>query len=408
MNTLLLDKSKFGLLALRGTSILAKFGFTALYFRYSEAAFGEYSLVATTILLLVFVLGLDFYSYANRSVLESGTNTQRIIFNQFSLYLVLYVVLFPLVYLIFRLENFSQSYLWLFYFVLISEHLNFEFYRLLFIFKKPFAANINLFLRNGLWVIFAVWQLYRYQSIDIETVLWYWLAGNLLALLYFLIISLGKRQKIDLENFKWDKQWIVKGLIVSVPYILGTVSYKTIEFADRYMIDYFLDRKAVGVYSFFANMANVLNIVLFTVVISVLYPLLVEAILNKNTGKFQEIFSRFRKEIYFYSIAMAVILSILLPILLIWIGKDAYLKQFYVFLLLIAGNFLLNLSFLYHYIIYAHRQDWKIFKATFLGALLNVILNIILIPLIGISGAAVATLISFAVILWSKKRDSSV
>ncbi len=404
----LFSKEKIGLLTLRGISIGAKFIFTVLFFQLSEAQFGEYSLVATTILLLVFVLGMDFYSYANRAVLTPETNTQKIIFNQFSLYAILYVLLIPFVYVVFKMANFNIAYLWIFYAVLITEHLNYEFYRLLFVYNKPTQANINLFLRNGLWVLFASWQLYFYKEMTIEQVLWYWLVGNILALFYTLTLIIGVRHKIDKQNFKWDSQWIKTGLLVSVPYILATLAYKTIEFSDRYMIDYFLDKKQVGIYSFFANMANVLNIVLFTVVISMIYPKMVSAIMDKDTLKFKKYFNQMKKETVFYAIGVSVVLAILLPIVLMAIHKDVYLKQFYVFFLLILGNFMLNLSFVYHFVIYAHHKDWQIFKATGIAAIMNVLLNLLLIPFWGIAGAAIATLVSFGLILLIKRKDSQV
>ena len=398
MTNQLFDRSKLKLLFLRGLSIIAKFLFTGLYFRYSEADFGEYSLVATTILLLVFLLGMDFYSYANRAVLEPGSNPQKIIFNQFSLYFLLYVLLTPVVYLIFKSAGFEPDYLPLFYLVLITEHLNFEFYRLLFVFKKPLAANINLFFRNAFWVLGASIWLFVYDRIDVKTVLWFWFAGDLLSLLFSLAISWSKRHKISLQNFKLDKQWIVKGLVVSLPYILGSLAYKTIEFSDRYLIDYFLDKKAVGVYAFFSNMANVLNIILFTLVISVLYPGLVESIMHKNKKDFKQRFKQFRKEIIVYSIITGVMLLVLLPVVLYIIGKTQYNEQLYIFVLLVLANMALNFSFLHHFIIYAYRKDWRIFKATALAALLNVVLNWLLIPNLGIAGAAIATFSSFVLV----------
>ncbi len=407
MTNQLFDRSKLKLLFLRGLSIIAKFLFTGLYFRYSEAEFGEYSLVATTILLLVFLLGMDFYSYANRAVLEPDSNPQKIIFNQFSLYFLLYILMAPVVYLIFKSVGFDADYLPLFYLVLITEHLNFEFYRLLFVFKKPLAANINLFFRNAFWVLVASIWLFVYEQIDVKTVLWFWLAGDLLALLFSLGISWTKRHKISLQNFKLDKQWIVKGLVVSLPYILGSLAYKTIEFSDRYLIDYFLDKKAVGVYAFFANMANVLNIILFTLVVSVLYPGLVESIMHKNKKDFKKKFMQFRKEIIVYSIGTGVMLLGLLPVVLYIIGKTQYNGQLYIFVLLLLANMALNVSFLYHFIIYAYRKDWRIFKATALAALLNLVLNWFLIPFWGISGAAVATLASFVLVAVLKYFDAN-
>ncbi len=400
------DRSKLKLLFLRGISIVAKFVFTALFFKFSEAGFGEYSLVATTILLLVFLLGMDFYSYANRAVLAPDSNPQKIIFNQFSLYAVLYVLMAPVVYLVFKSADFNPDYFGLLFMVLITEHLNFEFYRLLFVFKKPLAANLNLFLRNGLWVLAASIWLWMYRQIDVKTVLWFWLAGDLSALVFSLAISWSKRHKISLQNFVLDKQWIFKGLIVSLPYILGSLAYKTIEFSDRYLIDYFMDKKAVGVYAFFANMANVLNIVIFTLVISVLYPGLVESIMHKNQSEFKKIFRQFRKEIILYSLVIGVGLLILLPAILYVIGKTQYIDRLYIFVLLLLGNMVLNFSFLYHFIIYAYHKDWRIFKATGLAALLNIVLNWFLIPVWGIAGAAVATLVSFGLVALLKYFDA--
>jgi O-antigen/teichoic acid export membrane protein len=396
------------LLSIRGLSVLAKFLFTILFFKYSESVFGEYSLLSVTILLLVYVLGADFYSYANRELLNPGAHKQQIIFNQFLFYSVLYVILFPLVYWVYKYLGFSSQYFYLFYFVLITEHLGFEFYRLLFIFKKPLAANINLFLRNGLWVFAVVYLLFLKEDVNIPLILQYWLVGNLAGLFFSLLIVTKKRDKILRSAFVPDWKWIKKGIFISTPYILGTIAYKTIEFADRYMIDYFMDKKAVGVYSFFANMANVMNIVLFTLVVSVLYPYLVEGIMENNKQKTNEYFTRFKKEVINWSIGLLVVLSILLPILLIIINKTEYLSDFYVFLLLALSNFFLNLSFLYHYILYAHKKDWLIFKATLVGAIINILFNFILIPYLGIGGAAISTFFSFLVILFLKKYQSRI
>jgi len=402
----MLQKSRISLIALRGLSVLAKFLFTTLFFKYSEADFGTYSLLATTIFLLVFVMGLDFYSYANRAILEPDSHPQKIIFNQFSLYGILYLILLPLVYFIFKWGHFDWQLFWLFYLVLITEHINFEFYRLLFVFKKPLAANVNLFLRNALWVFVAGYFLWIHKNISMSLVLKLWLAGNITALIFSLAVSFQKRRKISLKNFVWDKQWIFKGLLVSLPYLLGTLTFKTIEFADRYLIDYFLDKKAVGVYSFFANMANVLNIVLFTLVISVLYPPLVESIMKKDRTSFQRIFQQFKKEIIWTSFGVGIILAIILPILLSLIEKTNYLHQYYVFVLLLLANIALNLSFLFHFIMYGYKKDWKIFKATAWAALLNIVLNVILIPSMGIGGAALATFLSFLLVAVIKYFDA--
>ncbi len=394
------------LIVLRGLSILAKFLFTTLFFKYSEVDFGAYSLMATTLVLFVFVLGMDFYSYANRAILAQGSQVVKILFNQFSLYFILYVIFFPLIYYIYKLEHFNPAFFYLFYLVLISEHLNYELYRLFFVFKKPLAANINLFLRNGFWVLLAAIYLFWHNAINLSLIYQLWLGGNMVALIFSLILVFNQADSLNKDHLVWDKKWIAKGLYVSLPFLLGSLAYKTIEFSDRYLIDYFLDKKALGVYAFFANMANVLNIVLFTLVVSVLYPPLVESIMKKQIGKFKIIYRQFKKELFYLALAGGAGLAVLLPLILKYIGKEQYLDQYVVFLLLLAGNIILNFSFLFHFVIYAYRRDWKIFKATAYGAGINVVLNIFLIPLWGIAGAAVATLVSFLLVTLVKYKDA--
>jgi O-antigen/teichoic acid export membrane protein len=254
-------------------------------------------------------------------------------------------------------------------------------------------------------LVAGVYLFYQHQ-IDIQTVLWLWLGGNIAALSFSVALSLSKRQKIDKKHFKLDKKWIIKGISVSLPFIFGSLAYKTIEFSDRYLIDYFLGKQAVGVYSFFANMANVLNIVLFTLVVSVLYPSLVESIMQKNHELFEKVYKQFKKETFLYALLVGLFLSVLLPVVLLYIHKPQYLNQMTVFALLLLGNIVLNWSFLYHFIIYAHQKDWKIFKATAWAALINIVLNIILIPYWQITGAAVATLISFIILIALKYKEA--
>ena len=52
----------------------------------------------------------------------------------------------------------------------------------------------------------------------------------------------------------------------------------------------------------------------------------------------------------------------------------------------------------------ASEQTKPIFKTTIIGAVVNTILNFVLIPVIGINGAGLATLIGFAVVLFVREK----
>ena len=277
-----------------------------------------------------------------------------------------------------------------------------------FVFKKPWEANISFFLRNGLWVLIAVFLLFRQHQIELSTILWLWLLGNILALLFTLIQVNFKKNLLKTTDLKPDLIWIKNGIFISFPYILSTLSYKTIEFADRYIIDFFMDKKAVGVYAFFSSMANVMNIVIFTVVISVLYPGLVESLMQKDKDKFKKIYRQFKKEIIVYGAGMSIFLTLFLPFLLISINKKQYMQDFFVFILLVVANLVLNFSFLHHFVMYAFKKDWQIFKATGIAALLNIVFNIFFIPIWGITGAAFATFVSIGIIYLMKYKNAAL
>ncbi len=393
-------------LAIRFLTLGIRFLFFALFFHYSEAVYGAYSLVATTVTLGVYFLGLDFYYYANREMLKPGRSVSHVFLHQLLFYLPVYLVFLPLFYLFFHAGFLDRSYLWLFYAVLIVEHLSYELFRLLFILKKPLLANINLFFRNGFGFALALGHLYFYGHIDIKSILIYWLSGDLLSVLISVSgipFSLKSWKK---TLGKPDFSWIKKGLAVSMPFFLATISYKIIEFSDRYMIDWFLDKKSLGVYAFFSNIALLVNTVVYTAVISLLFPGLVESLLSGRKEEFRNKFRVFKQKIFRWSGLTAVGVILSMPALLLLLHKQEHLHKFYVFVLLVLGNWILNLSYTYHYILYGKNKDWIIFRSTALAALINIVLNLLLIPVTGLAGAALATLLAFVIIYIIKKRKA--
>lgn len=54
----------------------------------------------------------------------------------------------------------------------------------------------------------------------------------------------------------------------------------------------------------------------------------------------------------------------------------------------------------------AMRETKGIFKTTVYGAITNILLNALLIPLFGMNGASIATCISYAITFWIRNRDT--
>ncbi len=373
---------------------------------FSESFLGEYSIFITTIILSFFIVGFDFYSYATRDVVKKTADQASIIRDQFIFYVFSYILFLPFSFLIFKFDVISQNYFLYFYLILIAEHLGQEFYRLFTTLQKPLFSNIILFIRTGLWVIVLICTHYLniFLITSLSDILLAWLVGamiaNIISIAYlFIIYSHNSLRSI---NF----QWILKGLKVSCWFFFGTMSYKIIEFSNRYIIDLYYSKTEVGIYSFFHQVTSLISVVVFTLVIMINYPKLLIAYDQSNESSFKTIKSNMFWQILRWStITGAVILLMLLP-LISFLDKAGYEENYHVGVILVLSNITLNMSFVWHYVLYAFRKDKWIFLTTIYGAILNLLLNFILIPLLGISGGAVAMLFSFVAVLIMKYRYS--
>ena len=113
----------------------------------------------------------------------------------------------------------------------------------------------------------------------------------------------------------------------------------------------------------------------------------------------------------FNSLAVSVIsvtcflIYILKPLLSIYVGKEFYSAWLYTPPLLIGTIFLTLGTFLSNEYT-AHKDSMGFLKSSFIGAFVNLLLNFVLIPFIGIFGAALATCISYLTVFIFRYFDT--
>jgi O-antigen/teichoic acid export membrane protein len=318
------------------------------------------------------------------------------------------VVVLPLLLSVFAMGIIETQYIIYFYLILVFEHLSQELYRLYTTLQKPIFANILLFLRTGLWVyaVIALWYLKIPNTQNLETIWYAWSIGSFISIIIgFFYIK--KEYNFTTLTQKIDWLWIKRGLKVSIPFFVGTLAYKVIEFSDRYMIDYYMTKADVGIYTFFGGIANVVNIVVFTLVIMIYYPILIEQYQKQNMNAFRKTLKVFSLKTIGLSIATALFIAVLISPVLEFMGKIEFQDNISLLWLLLIANIVLNVSFIPHYVLYAKGDDIIIRNATLVGAGLNIALNLVLIRLYGLNGAAVATMISFLFICTIKQYKTT-
>ena len=397
-------------LGLRGLSMLAKFLLIIYIGKYlSVDELGEYGLFATTITIAIYFLGFDFYTYNTREILAKEENERLpLIRDQFIFHLLVYVIALPLLLTIFTLGIIKTEFIIYFYLILVFEHLSQELYRLYTTLKKPLFANFLLFMRTGLWVyaVISLWYFNIEGMMNLKTVLYGWTVGSFMSIIIG-VVYLKKDYDFKSLTEKIDWLWIKNGVKASIPFFIGTLAYKVIEFSDRYMIDYYMTKADVGIYTFFSGIANTINIVVFTLVIMIYYPLLVEQYQNKNMDMFKKTLKVFSIKTITFSIFSALGILLLIGFVLDFMGKVEFQNNIEVLWILIIANIILNISFIPHYVLYVAQQDITIRDATLIGASLNIVLNLMLIKNYGIVGAAISTLLSFLIILLIKYRKAN-
>ena len=185
---------------------------------------------------------------------------------------------------------------------------------------------------------------------------------------------------INKINFKW----IIYGIKVSLPFFIGTILYKIIEFSGRYFLSFYHSETEVGVYTFFTSISNILFVFVQTIVIIELYPKLIKA---KNIGQ-EEFFltlKTFKKQIIQYSI-IGIVLSIICIYPLLWfLDKTALFESVSSYLLLLVSTLFFCLSFISHYALYVNKMDLDILKATIISFIFNISLSFVIPSWINIS-----------------------
>jgi O-antigen/teichoic acid export membrane protein len=194
--------------------------------------------------------------------------------------------------------------------------------------------------------------------------------------------------------------WIKRGIVVALPFLIISVAQLTMDFSDRYLIDYFLGKEKVGVYSFFYGIANVPTTLITSVLLVQYYPVIINIYkFNTEERKKQKIIRNFLVQCLGFGAVINIIILFFIPFLLDFIGKKELLDEIGLFYLMLIQVMIFAGQVVVQTILYARNEDKFLLYSAVAGSVLNIVLNIFLIPAMGIKGAAVSTISSMTLML---------
>ena len=185
-------------------------------------------------------------------------------------------------------------------------------------------------------------------------------------------------------------------LIFGLPLIPATISYWIINLSDRYVIGYFLGVASVGIYSAAYNIGSIVGIFMSAIGTN-LFPTISNLYENNKMKELKMHLTYSLKFYLLFAIPSFFGLTILSKSLLVTLTTSDFLSAYLISPIVALGVILFNCSFIFSDVLTLLKRT-KIIGLTYsIVALLNLTVSIILVPLIGIIGAAISTLLTFLI-----------
>jgi O-antigen/teichoic acid export membrane protein len=386
-------------LLLRGLTLGGKLVFLVVAARnLAVEDMAVYGLMATTVGIAVTLTGLEFYAFSIREILacrEPDSAAVRIR-DQLVFHGLAYTLLIPLSLPVFATRILPWSLLGWFVVLAIGEHISQEVTRILNALFRPLLSSFLFFIRSSAWavVIAAIW-FWHPQAVNVTSVFAAWSIGILVSL------ALAAR---TFARMDWrlarsrpvDWRWIRRGAVVAAPFLVSAISFRVTELADRYILHFLMDDRAVGIYSFYGTVANAVPALLSATLSVILVPRVVQA---WQSGDYR----RYRASLRSLVFGTVGLLALAVPLVFIavvmlqpYLGRHEYSSGLPTFGVLLLSAAVAAAAQLPGVVLYARHQDLTLLLAVLLAAVTNTALNFLLIPRVGIVGSAWATVLAYA------------
>ena len=201
---------------------------------------------------------------------------------------------------------------------------------------------------------------------------------------------------------KISKQLRNDMLKYSVPLMPTIILWWVINVSDRYMITYFIDSSANGLYTAASKIPNF--IAMFSSIFIDAWQLsAVDEYDNKDRAQFfTNVFRVYSGGVFTVASMLILFCQLFTKIL---VAPSYYESWRYVPILIIATSMSCLVNFLAS-VYMAEKKSVMAMVTALSGALTNIILNLILIPRIGANGAAIATVMAFVVVFSTRGKNT--
>lgn len=205
--------------------------------------------------------------------------------------------------------------------------------------------------------------------------------------------------RITLKNMVYNINWsqIRSALVFSLPLLPGTISYLLTSMSDRILIDKYLNLSDLGIYSSASTLALILNIIAYGAY-KAFEPYIFK---TYGTKDFLSGFTKIRNGLFIVMAAGAFGISLFAKEFFQIFSEQQYHSAYYFVPLIIVGVLCSGISLPYGTVITATGRTRINSMISIAGGTISVLMNILLLPMIGLIGACITSASAYLIILIS-------
>lgn len=213
----------------------------------------------------------------------------------------------------------------------------------------------------------------------------------------FIILKMHKY--FSIKNY--DKNLMTKMIKYSIPLVPNSLSWAVVNLSDRLVISGVIGTSANGIYAMSYKFPNLMN-----TIYGFFYTAWTESSAKAiNDNENEEFFNKIYKTLTnaMFSVSLGIIVC--MPLIFNLFIKADYSEAYKYIPILVIAMYFNNMSGYYGGIFTGYKDTKVMGTTTIIGAIINIVIDILLIKFIGIYAAAISTLVSCMVIYYYRKLN---
>ena len=234
--------------------------------------------------------------------------------------------------------------------------------------------------------VFCFWKTLTISNVIIILIVAYIVAT------IFIFIKLNIKKYIDYRKFNFEK--LKEMLKYSIPIIPSSISLWVVGLSDRIIISIMLGATFNGIYAAATKIPNLLGMVTNVFNLAWTEVATIATVEDDIEKYYSEMFSK----LFSFSLSALLILILITPLLFKILINDKFIEAYVQIPVLLLAIFINIFVVFFGGIYIGIKETSKVGISSFIGAIINIIINLTLINKLQLFAASISTLISYAVI----------